>query len=618
VRRRHPKIRTRLCLATVVAAGIALGVAASAEASINVVPNPGFEQGGCGSTPVLCGWTSTDPSTSMSQDTTNPHTGSASMNIECASPACDLYTGGAAYVSTDPTFCAPIGPGAHQASFWYRDAIATEVALGAAFYATPDCTGSSSSAGFSVSPVGGGWQQVTGALAAPPGTQSALFSLEVIGGCIGACEDPDPCYCGIGANFDDVYVDDVGDTNPPAINSFTPTSGTVDTWVTITGTNFTGATSVAFNGTATLDFYVYSSTEIVVFVPPGATSGPVSVTTPFGTGTSSDSFTFTAPPPDICCFDPTSGPVGTSVEIWGPNLTGATSVTFNGTADPDFVVDSSSLITAHVPAGATSGPISVTTPGGTATSYGSFTVTASPPAIGSFTPTSGPAGTSIDIQGTGFTGATSVEFNGTTASYTVDSDSELHATVPTGATSGPISVSSAGGTGTSSASFTLTPPPPKISSFSPTSGAVGTNVDVLGTNFTGATSVQLNGTTASYTVDSDSELHATVPTGATSGPISVSTAGGTDTSSNSFTVVLSPTVTGFSPTSGRVGQLVTITGSNFTGATGVKLGGSPATFTVSSATEITATVPTIPHGFYKWTVTTQSGTSTSTGSFHVK
>jgi hypothetical protein len=510
---------------------------ASATAA-NVVPNPGFEQGGCGNTPVLCGWTSTDPNTSMSQDATNPHTGSASMNVECASPACDLYAGGAASVSTNPAFCAPIGPGAHAASFWYRDAAATEVALGAAFYTTPDCTGSSSSWSLGVGPVGGGWQQVVGALAAPAGTQSALFSLEVIGGCIGACEDPGPCYCGIGANFDDVVVEDLGDTTPPSIGSFSPSSGQEGAWVTITGTNFTGATSVAFNGTATQDFYVNSSTEIVAFVPPQATSGPISVTTLFGTGTSNDPFTVTPSPPVICCFDPTSGPAGTSVEIWGSNLAGATSVTFNGTADPSFVVNSSTLITAHVPAGATSGPISVTTPGGTATGAGSFTVTASPPTISTLTPTTGPISSSVSITGTNLAGATSVTFNGAGATFAVNSATSITAIVPAGATSGPISVTSPGGTATSSSPFTVTQP--------------------------------------------------------------------------------SPTITGFSPSSGHAGQQVTITGSNFTGATSVMLGTTSATFTVSTSSSITAVVPSVARGYHTWSVATPAGAGSAVGSFQVR
>jgi uncharacterized repeat protein (TIGR03803 family) len=81
-----------------------------------------------------------------------------------------------------------------------------------------------------------------------------------------------------------------------------------------------------------------------------------------------------APPaPAIYGFSPTSGKVGAKVTIeFGPYV-GATSVTFNGTSAA-FVVEGSEFITATVPTGATTGPISVTTPGGTVTSTKSFTV----------------------------------------------------------------------------------------------------------------------------------------------------------------------------------------------------------------------------------------------------
>jgi uncharacterized repeat protein (TIGR03803 family) len=70
---------------------------------------------------------------------------------------------------------------------------------------------------------------------------------------------------------------------------------------------------------------------------------------------------------------PSTGAVGTAVTILGTNLTGATSVTFNG-ATVKFTVVSSSEITTTVPAGATTGELKVVTPSGTLLSNVSFMV----------------------------------------------------------------------------------------------------------------------------------------------------------------------------------------------------------------------------------------------------
>jgi len=70
---------------------------------------------------------------------------------------------------------------------------------------------------------------------------------------------------------------------------------------------------------------------------------------------------------------PASGKVGAAVKILGTNLTGATSVTFNGTAAL-FAVVRPSLITTTVPAGASSGKVQVITPGGTLSSNVPFRV----------------------------------------------------------------------------------------------------------------------------------------------------------------------------------------------------------------------------------------------------
>ncbi len=149
------------------------------------------------------------------------------------------------------------------------------------------------------------------------------------------------------------------------------------------------------------------------------------MTTPGGTATSATNFTVVSPP-TISSFTPASGPVGTSVTISGTNFTGATAVTFNGTA-ANFSVTSDTAIQATAPVGATTGPLSVTAPGGTATSATNFTIV-SPPTISSFTPASGPVGTSVTISGTNFTGATAVTFNGTAANFSVTSDTAIQAT----------------------------------------------------------------------------------------------------------------------------------------------------------------------------------------------
>ena len=163
-----------------------------------------------------------------------------------------------------------------------------------------------------------------------------------------------------------------------------------------------------------------------------------------------------APAPTISSFNPTSGPVGTLVTINGTNFTGASAVTFDFAA-ASFTVVSPTQITATVPAGATSGHLRVTTPGGTATSSGNFLVTAGgAPTISGFSPPSGPVGTLVTINGTNFTGATSVTVNFAAASFTVVSPTQITATVPGGATSGHIRVTTPGGTAVSSGNFFVT------------------------------------------------------------------------------------------------------------------------------------------------------------------
>ena len=244
------------------------------------------------------------------------------------------------------------------------------------------------------------------------------------------------------------------------------------------------------------------------------------------------------------------------------------------------------------------------------------------PTVSSFNPTTGPEGTNVSITGSHFTGVSVVKFNGTSASFTFNSDTSVSATVPNGATTGPIAVTTPNGTGTSAASFTVTGGgggnPPTVSAFNPASGPVGTNVSITGTGFTGVSAVKFNGTSASFTFNSDTSVSATVPNGATTGPIAVTTPNGTGTSNASFMVTTSggaPKIAGFSPGFGATGSTILITGSGFTGVSSVTLGGVSTTFTVQSAGRIAAKVPSMAAGSYKWSVTTGGGTATSASYF---
>jgi hypothetical protein len=157
----------------------------------------------------------------------------------------------------------------------------------------------------------------------------------------------------------------------PCIANVKPASGAVGAAVTITGLNLAHATAVKFHGVAAT-ITTDSATTITTKVPAGASTGTITVTTAGGVATSPTAFTV-IPPPSITSFAPHSGRVGTPVTISGHDLENASSVTFNGVTAL-IQTDSATTITTKVPAGATTGKISVRTPGGTTTTA-KFTVT---------------------------------------------------------------------------------------------------------------------------------------------------------------------------------------------------------------------------------------------------
>jgi len=329
---------------------------------------------------------------------------------------------------------------------------------------------------------------------------------------------------------------------------------------------------------------------------------------PTGLGTPIDITAFVGP--TISSFSPGTGRIGATVVLSGRHFTGATAVQFHGTDAQSFTVDNDSQITAVVAAGTTSGTISVASTAGPIVSATPFGVL---PTIGSFTPTHAVEGTAIGITGSGFTGATAVSFGGKAQSFHVDSDTHISvASVAAGTTTGTISVTTPVGTDTSAGLLFITP---AIASVSPLSGGAHSTVTLAGTSFTGATSVTLNGTSVPFAVASGTKITFTVPVGATSGAIQVVTPGGTAVSS-SFTVLGAPTITSFDITSGPIGTVVTITGTNLAGTVGVMLG---SVVTVPTSVNGTHVVFTIPPGAVTGhiRILNPAGSATSAGTFTV-
>ena len=313
--------------------------------------------------------------------------------------------------------------------------------------------------------------------------------------------------------------------------------------------------------------------------------------------------------PTVAGLSPTSGAAagGTPVAITGTGFTGATAVSFGLGAATNVIVVDDSDITANSPAGSGIVDVTVTTPGGTSPTSPAdqFTFTPPPiPAVTGISPTSGPTagGTTVTVTGSGFTGATAVNFGlsaGTT--LTVINDGSITITSPAGTGTVDITVVAPGGTSPTSPAdqFTYVVPAPAVTSISPTAGplAGGTSVTIHGTGFTGATAVAfgLNAATG-VVVNSATQITATAPAGSGTVDVTVTTPGGTSptSSADQFTYVAVPAVTSISPTFGPAAGTtsVTINGSGFTGATAVKFGTIAGTgVTVVSDSQITVTSP---------------------------
>jgi hypothetical protein len=209
-----------------------------------------------------------------------------------------------------------------------------------------------------------------------------------------------------------------------------------------------------------------------ITVQSAPTSLAISPTAPFvytansadlnGTTVSKVAIGASAPTPTVSGLSLTSGPLagGGALTISGDNLTGATGVSFGGTA-ATILSGSDDTIAVTVPAAGSAGDrnVTVTTPGGTSTQTATYTYVAAP-VVATMSPSSGPVagGTSVTITGTDLTGAT-VDIGGTQVATSANTGTSLSFTTPAAA-AGPanVTVTTPGGS-TAAGTFTYVAPP---------------------------------------------------------------------------------------------------------------------------------------------------------------
>jgi hypothetical protein len=381
----------------------------------------------------------------------------------------------------------------------------------------------------------------------------------------------------------------------PVITGFSPPNGAAGTLVFIDGANFiTNGTTVVFSGkNASVKGSVVALTEVSTAVPSGAVSGPITVITSAGTNVSANSFVISTAPV-ITGFSPVAAAIGSSLTIFGGNFASPFTVEINGKKATALLVSSSQL-DATVPANATSGPITVTTDFGSATTTSNL-ITGAGPIITDFSPTLGDSSTPVIIDGLNLASATKVTFNGKAGTITADQNTQLEVYPPAGSGIGPISVTTAQGTATTSVNFTNSAAS-VVTDFNPVIGPPGTVVTIAGLNFSNVTAVTFNGASAAFVVlgAGGTQISATVPNNATTGPIKITAGTSSYTTSSNFTVTTAaPVITGFTPTNGVRGESVKLTGVNFTGLANpaVEFNGVGAAYqTPTSTTELIVTVP---------------------------
>ena len=276
--------------------------------------------------------------------------------------------------------------------------------------------------------------------------------------------------------------------------------------------------------------------------------------------------------------------------------------------------------------GTSSPPVTTTTT--TTTPKSTTTTTTAPPSgvvVTRVSPNTGPTsgGTTITVTGSGFSGATAVNFGTIAATIKSVSATVITVTAPAsggGTTDVTVTTPAGRSQATVADQFTYVYPLPSITSVSPSAGTSGggASVTITGNGFTGATRVSFGSAAASFTVNSNTSITATAPAGVAASVVDVSVAGpgGTSAVVAADKFSYGPVITSVNPRSGNHlgGTTVTINGVGFAGASAVSFGGTLVTsgITVNAGgTQITVAAPANAAGTVDITVTV-GGVTTQT------
>jgi IPT/TIG domain len=222
-------------------------------------------------------------------------------------------------------------------------------------------------------------------------------------------------------------------------------------------------------------------------------------------------------------------------------------------------------------------------------------------AISAVFPSSAIAKTPIVIKGVNLKNVNKVQFGTrvvTNFNPSANTDTSVTVLVPDSMALGEtfVQVYLNDGAGYAAYKFTvlLTPPVPKINAVTPGTGLPGDVITIAGINFSLVRSVKFAGVNALFspTADTNTVMKVTIPWNAIGGSqfITLTNLNGSD--SIAFTVDLKPVITSFTPSSVHGGDVVTVKGYRFSGASSVKLGSLSTVFNVLNDSTLSLTVPT--------------------------